>query len=314
MAVQPQGCTPAVHRRLGPAETPRHRAVQHRFLQRLGELLPGAVAPIIVADCGFKVPFYREVERLGWRWVGRVRGRDHVRLGARRASCKAIFRRATPTPTRLGEGQWVRSNPLRAIFVLVRHADKGRRDKTANGKRARSKKRTQAARGAREPWLLVVSTRFATLTARKLVRLYRQRMQIELDLRNIKTTLGMARLRCKTPEMVVKELWVYLLAYNLIRLLMARAALLADQVPRQLSFKHAVPVWLSWQQRGGATSDGVCILAVLSLIAEPGVGLRPGRIEPRALKRRANAYPLLTKPRKAARAEVREHGHPKKQP
>ncbi len=146
----------------------------------------------------------------------------------------------------------------------------------------------------------------------KLKVLYLRRWNVELDLRNIKTTLGMARLRCKTPAMVVKELWVYLLAYNLIRLLMAQAALLADQVPRQLSFKHTVQVWLSWQQRGGATSDGVCILAVLSLIAEPCVGLRPGRIEPRALKRRANAYPLLTKPRKAARAEVREHGHPKK--
>jgi hypothetical protein len=104
-----------------------NRAVQHRFLQRLGELLPGGVAPIIVADSGFKVPFSREVERLGWRWVGRVRGRNHVRLKTRWASCKTAFRRATATPTALGEGAWVRSNPLRAIFVLVRHADKGRR-------------------------------------------------------------------------------------------------------------------------------------------------------------------------------------------
>jgi hypothetical protein len=146
----------------------------------------------------------------------------------------------------------------------------------------------------------------------KLKVLFRRRWNVELDLRNIKTTLGMARLRCKSPQMVIKELWIYLLAYNLIRLLMAQAALLADQIPRQLSFKHTVQVWLCWHQRGGATSDGVCILAVLSLIAEPRVGLRPGRIEPRALKRRANAYPLLTKPRTAARAEVFEHGHPKK--
>jgi hypothetical protein len=65
---------------------------------------------------------------------------------------------------------------------------------------------------------------------------------VELDLRNIKTTLGMEPLRCKTPEMALKELWVYLLAYNLIRLLMAQAALLADQIPRQLSFKHRVQV------------------------------------------------------------------------
>ena len=143
--------------------------------------------------------------------------------------------------------------------------------------------------------------------------LYRRRWNVELDLRNIKTTLGMERLRCKSPEMAIKELWVYLLAYNMIRLLMAQAALLADQVPRQLSFKHTAQIWLSWQQRGGAMHDGVAIHALLVLIAEPRVGLRPGRIEPRALKRRRNQFPLMIKPRQQARAEVLEHGHPKKQ-
>jgi len=143
--------------------------------------------------------------------------------------------------------------------------------------------------------------------------LYRQRWNVELDLRNIKTTLGMEHLRCKTPEMAVKELWVYLLAYNLIRLLMAQAALLADQIPRQLSFKHTVQIWMAWQQRGGGTHDAVGIHALLVLIAEPRVGLRPGRIEPRALKRRPKPFPLLTKPRQIAREEVRENGHPKKQ-
>jgi hypothetical protein len=143
--------------------------------------------------------------------------------------------------------------------------------------------------------------------------LFRQRWNVELDLRNIKTTLGMEHLRCKTPEMAIKELWVYLLAYNLIRLLMAQAALLADQIPRQLSFKHTVQIWMAWQQRGGGTHDGVSIHALLVLIAEPRVGLRPGRIEPRALKRRPKPFPLLTKQRHVAREEVREHGHPKKQ-
>jgi hypothetical protein len=143
--------------------------------------------------------------------------------------------------------------------------------------------------------------------------LYRRRWNVELDLRNIKTTLGMEQLRCKTPEMAIKELWVYLLAYNMIRLLMAQAALLADQIPRQLSFKHTVQVWLSWRQRSGATPDGVCIHALLILIAEPRVGLRPGRVEPRALKRRAKPFPLMTKPRKEAQADVLKHGHPKKQ-
>ena len=148
---------------------------------------------------------------------------------------------------------------------------------------------------------------------RVLLALYRQRWNAELDLRGIKTTLGMEQLRCKTPEMARKELWVYLLAYNLIRLLMAQAALLADQIPRQLSFKHTVQIWLSWQHHGGGTRDAVCINALLVLIAEPRVGLRPGRVEPRALKRRPKPFPLLTKPRPAAREEVLQNGHPKKQ-
>ena len=143
--------------------------------------------------------------------------------------------------------------------------------------------------------------------------LYRSRWNVELDIRNIKTTLGMETLRCKTPEMAMKELWVYLLAYNLIRLLMAQAALLADQIPRQLSFKHTVQVWSAWQQRGGNTQDAVAINAILILIAEPRVGLRSGRIEPRAVKRRSKPFPLLTKPRGTARDEVRKNGHPKKQ-
>jgi hypothetical protein len=143
--------------------------------------------------------------------------------------------------------------------------------------------------------------------------LYQRRWSVELDLRNIKTTLGMEHLRCMTPEMALKELWVYLLAYNLIRLLMAQAAFLADQIPRQLSFKHAVQIWNAWQQRAGGACDGVSMQRLLVLIAQPRVGLRPGRVEPRARKRRPKNYPLLTKPRDEAREEIWLHGHPKKQ-
>ena len=71
-------------------------------------------------------------------------------------------------------------------------------------------------------------------------------------------------------------------------------------------------VWIAWQQRGGGTHDAVCIRGLLILIAGPRVGRRPGRIEPRALKRRANKYPLMTQARVAAREEVRLNGHPKK--
>lgn len=142
--------------------------------------------------------------------------------------------------------------------------------------------------------------------------LYRRRWNVELDLRNLKTTLGMSELRCRTPAMAEKELWAYLLAYNLIRLLMAQSALLCDQVPRQLSFKHTVQVWLAWVRRGGNPDDGACMHALLQFVGQPRVGLRARRIEPRLVKRRHNRFGLLGEPREQARERVRLHGHPAK--
>ena len=146
----------------------------------------------------------------------------------------------------------------------------------------------------------------------ELKKLYRQRWNIEVDLRNIKTTLGMEVLSCKTPEMVVKEIWAYLLAYNLIRLLMAQAAHLADLLPRQLSFKHTLQLWIIWGQTQLGYDVDEKLDTLFVLIAQQQVGQRRGRIEPRAVKRRPKPYPLLTKTRQTAQEEIRKHGHPKK--
>ncbi len=142
--------------------------------------------------------------------------------------------------------------------------------------------------------------------------LYRDRWQVELDLRNIKTTLGMERLSCRTPAMAEKEIWVYLLAYNLIRLLMAQAASLADIIPRQLSFKHTLQLWVAWRQNGTGRYDEGQVATLFILIAQQRVGNRPGRMEPRAMKRRPKPFPLLTKPRSIAREDVQKYGHPRK--
>jgi hypothetical protein len=87
----------------------------------------------------------------------------------------------------LGTGEWVRSNPLPALFVLFKQPSRGRCAKTAAGKRSRSNKSNKAARSAKEPWLLVASPQLSTYSARQLVRLYRQRMQIELSFRDMKS-------------------------------------------------------------------------------------------------------------------------------
>jgi hypothetical protein len=151
-----------------------------------------------------------------------------------------------------------------------------------------------------------------TYQKHKIKALYKKRWHVEVDLRHIKTTLGMETLSCKTPQMVEKEMWVYFLAYNLIRLLMAQSALLADILPRQLSFKHTVQLWLAWSQNTQATGSQADEGILFILIAQRTVGNRPGRVEPRAVKRRPKPFPLLMKQREKAREKIRKHGHPKK--
>lgn len=151
-----------------------------------------------------------------------------------------------------------------------------------------------------------------TVSKADLNAFYRDRWHIEVDLRHIKTTLGMEILSCRTPEMVEKEIWVYLLAYNLIRVFMAQAALLSDILPRQLSFKHALQLWIAWLPAAREGYDDNQLAEVFLLIAQQKVGKRPGRIEPRAVKRRPKPFPLLTKTREAAREDIRKNGHPKK--
>ena len=141
--------------------------------------------------------------------------------------------------------------------------------------------------------------------------LYRCRWHVELDLRNIKATLGLGVLSCKTPSMAEKEIWVYLLAYNLIRMIMVRAAIHTQQLPRELSFKHSLQLWLAWSRQGTVSNHGPEASVLLVLIAQKRVGKRPGRVEPRALKRRPKPYPLLNQPRQLARQQVIENGHPK---
>lgn len=157
---------------------------------------------------------------------------------------------------------------------------------------------------------VLVTTMLDARKVRKaqLAELYARRWHVELDIRNIKTTLGMEVLRCLTPQMVEKELWVYLLAYNLIRLLMAQAACEAGIHPRQLSFKHTVQMWSEWTSTM-LRADPIRRGEFFRLIAQLTVANRPGRIEPRARKRRPKPYPWLKVPRAEARRQMRMHGH-----
>jgi hypothetical protein len=150
-----------------------------------------------------------------------------------------------------------------------------------------------------------------TYAKAELKMLYKQRWNVELDIRDIKETMGMNMLSCKTPEMVIKEIWIYLMSYNLIRLLMMQAAAIAGILPREISFKHSLQLWLIWSRQADTTDDGM-LLVVCELMAQQRVRNRPGRIEPRAVKKRPKPYPLLMLPRTQARNIVKKYGHPEK--
>jgi hypothetical protein len=163
--------------------------------------------------------------------------------------------------------------------------------------------------GFRVEELVVITTLMDAqqYTKDDLAELYHQRWLVELDIRALKITVGMDVLRCKTPHMVGSEIWTCLLAYNLIRQTMLQAAWACGRSPRELSFTAAMQkIAASWATLSLCHQDMLVLVIAVQLkhLAAHRVGNRPGRVEPRALKRRPKPHKLLQKPRGQARAEL----------
>ncbi len=147
-------------------------------------------------------------------------------------------------------------------------------------------------------------------TKEDLALLYRARWNNELDLRSIKSTMQMEVLRCKTPELVRKEVWTHVLAYNLIRTIIAQAASKHRLEPRSISFKGAIQTLEAFQpviaiqgQRNSVVRMNL-YQQLLDAIATHQVADRPDRFEPRLRKRRPKHYAFLRKPRAAIKREM----------
>lgn len=145
----------------------------------------------------------------------------------------------------------------------------------------------------------------------ELAELYGFRWNSELDIRGIKSSLNLGHVRCKSPEMVERELWTTILGYNLIRTTAAGAALVHGKQPRHISFTSTCQYVLAgWMQLSlglvRASELEAYLRLVLRQIADCAVANRPGRLEPRVLKRRRHGYKLMQKPRPVLRAELRK--------
>ena len=143
-----------------------------------------------------------------------------------------------------------------------------------------------------------------------IAELYSFRWNAELDIRNIKTFLNLNHLRCKTPAMVRRDFWTTMLAYNLIRVVIAGAAALYDRRPREISFTTACQyVLVGWHNALLCLSMAekrAYNLRMLEQIAACRVANRPGRFEPRVIKKRRDSYRLMTEPRSALKARLQK--------
>jgi hypothetical protein len=137
--------------------------------------------------------------------------------------------------------------------------------------------------------------------AEELARLYVRRWRIELWFRDIKTSMGMEVLRCKSPKMLHKELEMFFIAYNLIRCLLAEAGAIYEVPMERLSFKGTVDSVRQFSvaiaQARSRKKQKELIAHLLEIIAQDQVPDRPGRRDPRAVKRRPKPFPLLNRPR-----------------
>ena len=159
--------------------------------------------------------------------------------------------------------------------------------------------------------VITTLTDAAEYTKEDIAELYGFRWNSELDIRSIKESLNLGHVRCKSPEMVRRELWTTLLGYNLIRTTAAGAALAHQKQPRQISFtstcQYVLASWMLMSCRliDKAKLDDYC-RKLLQQIAECEVANRPGRLEPRLVKRRPKPYKLMQKPRDELRHELRK--------
>jgi len=254
------------------------------LLRRMyGALKPGDV---VLADALFDNYFL--VSELCDRGIDLVARAQHRRVGSQTVESRAdgnILVWHRPNKPHGMKGEQYRSYPK---TLLMREVPVDARDRNNRV----------------EQFHVITTILDASVDGGQIGSLYERRWEGEVDIRSIKSTMRMDILRCKTPEMVHKEIWTHLLAYNLLRTAMAVAADENGIEPRVVSFKGAKQALTAFAPKIEAArpeARAALIDAMLKVMAYHRVGDRPGRWEPRAQKRRPKPSTRLTQPRALAK-------------
>lgn len=183
-----QGRSVTLYEQAHPQKKLGNPRVHREFLKRLAAILPQGCRPIVMSDAGFHAPWFKAVREMGWDFIGRVRGRNLLRVGHEGdwTPARELYERATGTAHSLGVGEYARSNPVPVQVVLAKRPNQGRHRLNIYGKKRVGRSSAKASRAAKEPWLLVYSPGLAHLQPQAVVKLYEQRMRIEQSFRDTK--------------------------------------------------------------------------------------------------------------------------------
>lgn len=165
--------------------------VQNQFLKNLKEMLLEVCCPIIITDAGFHTPWFEQVKQLGWNYVGRVRGTYKYYADENKiwVPCTDLWAKATHKETCIGNVLLSKQKPLPTYLYLYKEKNKGRVAKNKAGERRKDKHSKKHSQSAKEPWVLVSSlggTNF--LHAKRVIKIYKKRMQIEESFRDLKSS------------------------------------------------------------------------------------------------------------------------------
>ncbi len=182
-----QGRTLTVFEQIYPQPQLGSKQAHRCFLRALKQVLPARVCPIVLTDAGFRCPWFREVEALGWHWIGRVRNHVYVRLaGTKRWQFTHSLLRAQGKLQMFGAVRLAKQGALACQLLRYCRALQGRRHRNLDGQVSINARSRKAARGQREPWLLAYSNSLQLYSPAQIVACYGKRMQIEQSFRDLK--------------------------------------------------------------------------------------------------------------------------------
>lgn len=173
-----------------PKKGENNHSIHKKFLDRLKMLLPASATPVIITDAGFRGPWFAYVLELGWHFVGRLRNKNLVYLHSTKKwqLSSSFFKTANKIPRWLGTGFLTEANKVPVKLISYKGKQKDRHKLNKNKKCSRSSRSKRHSTANKEPWVLVTSLAYSHRIANKVVKIYRQRMQIEENFRDTKCT------------------------------------------------------------------------------------------------------------------------------